>query len=204
MTQNAELMRIARRSLDGKWVLAVGTHLIFIIISAALQGLTSYFEAAGLLYLITSGPLALGLSIFALNIYKDEDAGVENLFEGFQNFVNSAAAYLLMTLFIILWSLLLIIPGIIASISYSQTMFIMADDPNIGPMDAIDKSKEMMYGYKMKYFRMMLRLLGLGLLCILTLGIGFFFLIPYAQVLMAAFYQDLKGETQEEEATLYE
>ena len=109
-----------------------------------------------------------------------------------------------MMIFVILWALLLIIPGIIAAISYSQTLFIMVDDPNIGPMEAIDKSKAMMDGYKMKYFTLSLRILGLGLLCILTLGIGFFFLMPYAEVLYAAFYSDLKGDVLEEKIELYQ
>lgn len=50
----------------------------------------------------------------------------------------------------------------------------------------------MMDGYKLKLFRLVLRFLGLGLLCILTLGIGFFWLIPYTQVCMAKFYDDVK------------
>ena len=203
-TENVELMRMARKSMEGKWVLAIGTFIIYIIISAAIQGLGAYFSFAGFLGLVISGPLALGINIFALNIYRDNEAGVENIFEGFQNFVNAFAAYVLMMIFVILWTLLLIIPGIMAGISYSQTFFLMADDPELGPMDAIDKSKAMMDGYKMKYFTLSLRILGLALLCILTLGIGFFFLLPYAQVLLAAFYEDLKGESEEEEIGLYE
>ncbi len=56
----------------------------------------------------------------------------------------------------------------------------------------------------MKYFTLSLRILGLGLLCILTLGIGFFFLMPYAEVLYAAFYSDLKGDVLEEKIELYQ
>lgn len=203
-TENAELMRKAQKAMEGKWILAIGTLLVYVLINAMIQGLTVYFEFAGLLSFIVAGPLALGLHIFALNIYRNNEAGVENLFEGFQNFLNAFAAYALMMIFVILWTLLLIIPGIIAGVSYSQTLFIMADEPNIGPMEAIDKSKAMMDGYKMKYFTLSLRIFGLGLLCILTLGIGFFFLMPYVEVLLAAFYSDLKGDVLEEQIELYE
>jgi uncharacterized membrane protein len=102
-----------------------------------------------------------------------------------------------MSLFILLWCLLLIVPGIIAFISYSQTYFILADDNTIGAIEAIEKSKAMMYGYKWKFFRLSLRLAGLGLLCILTLGIGFLWLLPYARVVMAKFYDDVKSDGEE-------
>ena len=117
---------------------------------------------------------------------------VENIFEGFQNFKSAVGAYLLMLLFIFLWMLLLIIPGIIAAFSYSMTFYILADDPSISPMDAIDKSKAMMKGKKWKYFLLNLRFLGWALLCLLTFGIGFLWLIPYIQVSIAKFYDDIK------------
>jgi uncharacterized membrane protein len=97
-----------------------------------------------------------------------------------------------MVLFIVLWLLLLIIPGIIAAISYSMTFYILADDKSIKPMEAIDKSKKMMDGYKWKYFFLCLRFFGWALLCILTLGIGFLWLIPYINVSIAKFYDDVK------------
>ena len=102
-------------------------------------------------------------------------------------------AYILVGIYTILWLLLLIIPGIIAAISYSQTFFILADDNTLRPSEAIDKSKKMMDGYKLKYFYLCLRFLGLALLCVLTLGIGFLWLIPYMYVTCAKFYEDVKG-----------
>jgi len=97
-----------------------------------------------------------------------------------------------MSLFILLWSLLLIIPGIIAALSYSMTFYILADDNSIGAMDAINKSKKMMYGYKWKYFCLGLRFLGWAILCILRLGIGFLWLSPYVHVSVTKFYEDIK------------
>jgi uncharacterized membrane protein len=88
--------------------------------------------------------------------------------------------------------LLLIIPGIIAALSYSMTFFIIADDESIEPMEALKKSKKMMEGYKLKLFYLSIRFFGLALLCILTLGIGFLWLIPYTYVTMAKFYDDIK------------
>ena len=136
--------------------------------------------------------MVLGLAVFALSLARNQEARLEQIFLGFSNFGTAVGAYLLMVVLIILWMLLLIIPGIIAAISYSMTFFIIADDDSIGAMAAIDKSKLMMDGYKWKYFRLGLRFLGWALLCILTLGIGFLWLVPYMQVTMAKFYDDVK------------
>ena len=101
-----------------------------------------------------------------------------------------------MILFIILWYLLLIVPGIIAAYSYSMTFYILADDPNISAIDALNKSKSMMDGHKMDLFLMSLSFIGWALLCILTLGIGLLWLIPYMNVSIAKFYQDIKGDEE--------
>jgi uncharacterized membrane protein len=137
--------------------------------------------------------MVLGISIFSLSISRNQEARLEQIFDGFNNFGTALGAYLLMILFIILWMLLLIIPGIIAALSYSMTFYILADDKTIPAMDAIDKSKAMMDGYKWKLFCMGLRFFLLALLCILTLGIGFLWLFPYMQVSAAKFYDDIKG-----------
>jgi uncharacterized membrane protein len=74
-----------------------------------------------------------------------------------------------------------------------MTFYILADDPGIKPQDALKKSKSMMDGYKLKLFYLCLRFFLLALLCILTLGIGFLWLIPYVHVTMAKFYDDIRG-----------
>ena len=191
-TENVVLMQMAKESIKGKWGLAIGTIVVYILISVALQLIPYVGPIASL---IISGPFALGLSYFSLSISRNQNAKLEQIFQGFNNFGTALGAYLLMILFIILWALLLIIPGIIAAISYSLTFYIIADDHSIGAMEAIDKSKKMMDGYKLKYFYLLLRFFGLGLLCILTLGIGFLWLMPYMQVSMAKFYDDVKANS---------
>jgi uncharacterized membrane protein len=191
-TENVVLMKMARESLSGKWGLAIGTFLVYVLLVGAFPGATRIFPAAGLIGLIITGPLLLGISIFSLAIARNQEARLEQIFNGFSNFGTALGAYILMVVFIVLWMLLLIVPGIIAAISYSMTFYIIADDDSIKPMEAIDKSKKMMYGYKWKYFRLALRFLGWALLCILTLGIGFLWLIPYIQVTCAKFYDDIK------------
>jgi len=193
-TSNSELMKNAERSLSGKWGLAVGTFFIYLLITTALQMAAEEYAFVSIITLIISGPLGLGVAIFSLNLSRDNSPSTDNLFDGFKNFGNAIGAYLLMLLFVFLWTLLLIIPGIIAALSYAMTFFIIADDPDIKPMEALDESKRMMDGHKEKLFFMYLRFFGWSLLCILTLGIGFLWFIPYMHVSLAKFYDDLKKD----------
>ncbi len=188
-TENKVLMAQARESLTGNWKLAIGTCLVYLLLAIGI----SYIPGIGFIaQLIIAGPLGVGISIFSLSIARNQEPKFDQLFEGFQNFDVALGTYLLMILFILLWMLLLIIPGIIASLAYSQIFYILAEDKNIGPMDALAKSKQMMQGNKWKYFCLGLRFIGWALLCVLTLGIGFLWLSPYAYVSYAKFYDDLK------------
>ena len=191
-TTNLVLMKMARESLKDKWGIAIATFLIYALIIGIVKGSAETYTFVNLILLLISGPLSLGVSKFTINISRNQEARIEQLFDGFTNFKTSLGAYLLTVLFTLLWTLLLIIPGIIAALSYSMTFYIIADDDSIGAMDAIDKSKKMMDGYKWKYFCLGLRIFGLALLCILTLGIGFLWLFPYASVSIAKFYDDIK------------
>ncbi len=183
-------MKQARESLAGKWGLAVGTFAVYLLISIAIG---SFKGVGSLISLLVSGPFAMGISLFSLSISRHLDARLEQVFEGFKKFGKALSAYLLVVLFTLLWALLLIIPGIIAAISYSQVFYILNDDGIISAGDAIKKSKKMMYGYKWKYFCLGFRFIGWALLSILTLGIGFLWLFPYIQVTMAKFYDDVKS-----------
>lgn len=189
-TENAVLMQRARETLKGKWGLAIGAFLVSMVVSSSLQMIPRIGTIAGIL---VGAPMALGYILLSLSLVRGQDTKLEMLFDGFKNFGTALAAYLLTTLFTLLWSLLLIVPGIIAAISYSMTFFIIADDPVIGPLEAIKKSKAMMDGYKLKYFLLVLRFIGWGLLCILTLGIGFLWLAPYICISITHFYEVIKA-----------
>ncbi|ANW95017.1 hypothetical protein AXE80_01335 [Wenyingzhuangia fucanilytica] len=189
-TENVKLMQQARASLDLKWGTAIITFLIYNILIGVLSTIPILGTIATI---IIAGPFAFGLATFSLNISRNQKEDLKQLFVGFDHFVNTLVAYLLVTLYVLLWTLLLIVPGIIAAISYSMVFFIMVDEPEIGPEAALRKSKEMMYGYKAKYFGLCLRFFGWSLLCILTLGIGFLWLIPYMHVTFAKFYEDIKN-----------
>jgi len=186
--ENVVLMRMARESLKGKWGVAIGTFLIYGLIMSSFGAMHS----VGVISLLIAGPMALGAATFSLSISRSKEARLEQIFDGFRNYANALVTHLLMTLYIVLWMLLLIIPGIIAALSYSMVFYILADDKSLKPKEVLDKSKKMMDGYKMKMFNLCLRFFLLALLCILTLGIGFLWLIPYINITMAKFYDDIK------------
>ncbi len=190
-TENSVLMQNARESLNGKWGVAVGVSVIYLLIVGSI-GIIPIVGSLASLFI--AGHFAVGLSTFSLAISRNQDARIEQLFQGFNNYVTILGAYLLMILYILLWALLLIIPGIIAALSYSMTFYILADDDTIKAQEALDKSKKMMDGYKWKYFCLGLRFIGWALLCLLTLGIGFFWLVPYIHVSVAKFYDDIKDK----------
>lgn len=180
--KNSEITKGAREALAGNWGLAIAGFIIFTLLNSV----------GGVIALIIGGPLALGAAIFSLNIANKKQAELSQLFEGFSRFAEALVAYLLMVLYIVLWSLLFIVPGIIAAISYSQTFYILAEDKKISGNDALKKSKDLMYGKKWQYFCLGLRFLGWMILCVFTLGIGFLWLMPYMQVSYANFYKSLK------------
>jgi uncharacterized membrane protein len=195
-TDNPTLLRASREALRGKWGIAILTFFIYTLLtttSGTLRAHGSFLTLSSMLTLIIGGPLALGAAIFSLSISRGKEGRLDQLFEGFNHFATTLVTYLLLLLYVFLWMLLLIVPGIIAALGYSMTFYILADDPLIKPQDALKKSKSMMDGHKEKLFYLCLRFLLLAILCILTLGIGFLWLIPYVHVTMAKFYDDVNG-----------
>ncbi len=189
-TENRILMSRAREALQGNWGIGAGAALLTIVISMIAQAIP---KVGFILSLLISGPVSIGLYTFSFSIARHEKAKIEQIFEGFESFKNGVIAYVLLVIFTILWTLLLIIPGIIAAYSYSMTFLIMAEDKSIEPLAAIAKSKEMMQGNKWKLACLQFRFIGWALLCILTIGIGFFWFLPYVTVSTVEFYNDIKA-----------
>lgn len=183
MKTNKQLMQDARGRLTGNWETPIVTYLVASLISGI----------GGPVGLVIGGPMQFGVSAFSLRFARGKNAELAQIFDGFRMRVSeSIVAYLLMLLYILLWSLLLIIPGIIAAISYSQTFFILAEDDKVSGTEALARSQKMMSGNKGKFFAFCLRFTGWFILCLFTFGIGFLWLMPYMQVSFANFYNDIK------------
>ncbi len=111
----------------------------------------------------------------------------------FRIFWKAFFAYLLVSIFTLLWTLLLIIPGIIAAYSFSLTFFILAEDLSVKPLDAIRRIKEMMRGQKWKLAWLQGRFIGWYVLALLKCGIGMLWVVPYYRTSLAHFYDDVKS-----------
>lgn len=165
------------------WSVLVAT-IIVVAISAA---------SAPLVFIIV-GPLLVGQSYYLLDIarHNNEGKNFELFIEPFKkSLVSSIIANIVMNIFLFLWTLLLIIPGIIKYYAYSMTHYIIADNPDIDFMEAIKESQSLMRGHKWRLFTLHFSFIGWFFLAILTLGIGFIFLHPYVQLATANFYLTL-------------
>jgi uncharacterized membrane protein len=137
--------------------------------------------------------MTLGYAMFAISIFRRRETSAAEVFYGFERFGKAFGLYIVTSIFIILWALLLIVPGIIAAIRYSMSFYILADRPEIGIMEAIEESKKMMRGNKWKFFCLNLSFIGWILLSLLTLGIGLLWALPYMEVSIVAFYDIANG-----------
>ena len=214
----SEYRRIARENLEGNWkkslcvafvasifgALAVGSNLSFEIdlereiiqqlpdiILSFLAVFVSASSALSLVHFILGGTVQLGYVQILLKQYHHQDFEVKDLFSQFHRFKQGFLQSLLRTLYIILWSLLFVIPGIVKGYSYAMTPFIMADNPEMTAKEAIAASCELMDGYKGDLFMLGLTFIGWDILAMLTLGIGNLWLNPYKNAAYAVFYRDL-------------
>jgi uncharacterized membrane protein len=124
-------------------------------------------------------------------------------FDG-QNYMKIVQTMLLSKVFIFLWSLLLIIPGIIKSYAYRMVPYILADNPNIGVMKAITLSNEMTKGHKFDMFILDLSFIGWYFLGALALGIGVLFVMPYENATNAELYLVLRNDALKNNLCTYE
>lgn len=126
---------------------------------------------SGLYTFLVTGAFTLGLTIFFINLFRRKTVDAAQVFSGFEQFFKALGLFFMMSLFIFLWMLLLVIPGIIAAIRYSQAFFILADNPEKGIMECISESKRLMVGNKAKFFCMCLSFIGWLLLTSFAIGI---------------------------------
>ena len=205
MKRAKDFRNAAWKDMKGSWgTLALIYFLYTIILGAlgAVNGLNALrivflsilSIAASVAVLLLSGPFNLGIHISALDVSRKQPVSVGSLFEGFKSFGDSLALYILTAIFTFLWSLLLIIPGIIKMYSYSMGYFILADRPDLSGNQARKRSMYLMKGHKWQLFCLDLSFIGWYLLSLLTLGILAFWVYPYHMTARAEFYNELLVE----------
>lgn len=153
-------------------------------------GLTSFAIS------LMSFMLSVGYTIFSLNVVNKKNANFGNLFDGFGIFFKVVWLQILMWIFVFLWSLLLIVPGIIAAYRYRQALYIMLENPEMSALECITASKMMMNGHKSELFVMDLSFLGWYILC--AIPFVTIWVTPYTSISYATYYIALRDMPQNE------
>lgn len=190
MKSRKEIKWIAKDAFYRQYWLCVGANVIVMALCSVLSGIS-----LGVAAFILVPSLVIGLNFFSVAMYRGDATSLEDIFrEGFDNFGRKLGGYLWMELFIYLWSLLFVIPGIIKAISYALTPYILADCKNVRATDALKLSMRMMEGHKWEYFVLGLSFIGWTLLTYLTCGLLYVFYVgPYMNNTFAGYYAERKA-----------
>jgi len=139
-------------------------------------------------------PMSVGGMYYLIKLIRGEEFEINDLFSKYKYILPIIVIVFLVGLFTALWTLLLIIPGIIYAFKVAMVPYLMADelDESTGYMDLINKSKEMMDGHKWEYFKFDLSFIGWILLCGITLGIAAIWVVPYIQTANVMYFEELK------------
>lgn len=206
---------MARRALKNFWWLAVGVTLLATVLGGGTSSFTVSFQnsdvsryypeamrrfthvlvpVASVLAMgqfVLRGSISIGHDRFCLKLVDGEQAQFEDLFSAFDIFGSAFVLNLLIALKVFAWSLLFVIPGIIAAYRYSMATYIMAENPTIAPTEAIERSKALMDGRQGRSVLSGSELFRLGTADGADRGIGALWLTPYMAVSRAAFYRSL-------------
>lgn len=173
-------------------------------------GQTGAFAASSVIFLVinivVSTIIQFGYQSYCLKVAnRDDTMSYGDLFGSVRYLLKALGLILMVSLLTFLWTLLLIIPGIIAAYRYSQAIFVLVEDPSKGIMQCIRESKEMMVGHKWEFFVLELSFILWQLLGLVTCGLAFIYVYPYMKVTFANYYNAVKPKTVVyEEATVFE
>lgn len=210
MKSNQYYKNEALSALRGNWANALVATIIFIALAlffSSNDAINSYYQrivinpfigySLSFVSLFVLLPLAVGYSNSMRVLLETGDNRLTNnsFSLGFGNWLHVVWGMILSTIYIFLWTLLLIIPGIIKSYSYALTPYILVEHPEMSANEAIEESMRLMDGHKFDLFYLQLSFIGWAILSILSLGLGVFWLIPYQMTAQAAFYRDIKNES---------
>ena len=214
MQTNQDYKTAARARLKGNWSPVVVATIVFILVSlicsssnlvgSSERGIVppvgNVLAMSGVCFILgvfVLAPASIGYVNATLLMYQTGNTDLTRNMWTFatDNYLHKMLGYLCMSVKILLWCLLLFIPGIVMSFAYALTPYILHECPELSPWEASTRSREMMKGHKFELFYLYLSFIGWFILSILTCGVGFIWLIPYMQMSVAAFYEDLKSET---------
>ena len=181
--------RLGNNIFSNTWLMCVVVVLIF----------SAIISIAGTVYIgtfIVIGPLSIGLVCIFLSLVRGNDnIEIGDLFNGFKSdFGENLLLGLMTSIFIFLWSLLFIIPGIVKAYSYSMAYYIKNDHPEYSWRECIDESRRITNGKKLDLFLLDLSFIGWIIVGTLAFGIGVLWVEPYMQAARAVFYETIKEQ----------
>lgn len=209
MKSNQYYKNEALSALRGNWANALVATIILVALAlffSSNDAINSYYQrivinpfigySLSFVSMFVLLPLAAGYSNSMRVLLETGDNRLTNnsFSLAFGNWLHVVWGMILSTIYIFLWTLLLIIPGLIKSYSYALTPYILVEHPEMSANEAIEESMRLMDGHKFDLFYLQLSFIGWAILSILSLGLGFFWLIPYQMTAQAAFYRDIKNE----------
>lgn len=195
------LKQDTRNELRGFWTQPVLATLVLMIISGACSAL-GCIGIGFVLTLLVFIPLELGFTIAMYDfVHGSKLDTIDRMFSCFKQYSRTLAVSLLKYVYVFLWTLLLIIPGIVKSYSYAMAYYIAKENPGMRPEECINASMKMMHGYKGRLFLLDLSFIGWWLLCILTFGILWFWVLPWMEATHVNFYEELKAKDAPETNT---
>lgn len=208
----SEMKTDAKNQLSNNWGAFIGALLVLMLVSGVISvvfypdpwtwdihdhiSLSVLGVLGGVIQLLVLAPVNLGWYSMSVDATYNRPIYFSSLFNGFKRIWDAVFLAFFYGLFISLWTLLLIIPGIIKTYSYAMSYYIMADDPNVKSLEAITRSRRMMDGHKVELLVLHLSFIPWLLLVVVTFGLASLYVAPYVDVTMANFYRRLKAENE--------
>ncbi len=220
MRSGIEILSYTHRLLKNQWGLAIGTSVAYGLIAVVLNlvgsslsgptiealipGLMPNYLDLNLFGVLWTGAFSFGYARFVLKLVRQAEPEFEDLFSGFQHWAKVTWASIVYFVRVLLWLLLLVIPGLIKIVAYSQLWYVLQDEPQRSAREALKRSEELMYGHKWEYVALILWCTLLVLASIFTLFIGLFWFMPWIAAAQAQFYQEVKADWEQRQAPIQE
>jgi uncharacterized membrane protein len=220
MRSGIEILSYTHRLLKNQWGLAIGTSVAYGLIAVVLNlvgsslsgptiealipGLMPDYLDLNLFGVLWTGAFSFGYARFVLKLVRQAEPEFEDLFSGFQHWAKVTWASIVYFVRVLLWLLLLVIPGLIKFVAYSQLWYVLQDEPQRSAREALKRSEELMNGHKWEYVALILWCTMLVLASIFTLFIGLFWFMPWIAAAQAQFYQEVKADWEQRQAPIQE
>lgn len=190
MYTRAELKQFAKEQIRGN----IGAYFLCMLVISLLSCVSLIPFVGGVAVALFSPALTMGLVMLLLGMARGEKMEVGGLFQYFPDWWKAFKVCFLVGLYVMLWSLLFVIPGYVKAYSYSMALYILAENPDMTASEAITASKNLMNGHKWELFVLQLSFILWGLLCTVTCGIASIYVMPYMSMTTINFYHMISNQ----------